>query len=355
MLRRLERCLGSGFLLVALIGLCDASPMTGDVAAAREPYRRERFALADLSRAELPWTREPPLRLPARRPRDERGIPLFPWHDGKLYYRPGALAINGMKRIDAFIETGDQAQLDQALLQAWQLRRMSLHRRRAAWLPFWFDYLPAGQRAPWVNAMSQGLALSFYVRLYALTGDSLHMDAARQVLRSFRRFGQRGTWVAYIDERRHLWLEHYPRRRPDHVLNAHLHAIVGLYEYWQETRSRFARRLLEGAITTMRDQAWRYRNPGSLSFYGLRTRSTIRKYHEIHVWQLRLLRRISGDRYFWRLANRLARDERPFGYVPGKPSVMGQWDGSQSESIVATPPEPVESIVATPPEPVVSA
>ena len=43
----------------------------------------------------------------------------------------------------------------------------------------------------------------------------------------------RKPWVAHVDPRRYLWLEHYPRRKPDHVLNAHLHAIFGIYEYWQ--------------------------------------------------------------------------------------------------------------------------
>jgi hypothetical protein len=199
---------------------------------------------------------------------------------------------------------------------------MALHRRDSWWLPFWFDYPPEAQYGPWFNAMSQGLALSFFVRLWQETGGQVHMDAARQVFRSFNRIPgrYRDTWVSYVDDRRYLWLEHYPMPRPDHVLNAHLHAIFGIYEYWQATRSTTARRILEGAITTMRDNASRYRRRGTLSLYGLRHRETIRKYHQIHIWQLKLLGRISGDRYFWRLAKRLGADVKPRGYVPGRPA-----------------------------------
>ena len=241
--------------------------------------------------------------------------------DGERHYRPGALAINGMKRLDAYHDTDDQRQLDQALLQAERLREISLHRREADWLPFTYDYPAAAQRAPWFNAMVQGLALSFYVRLGRITGDPVHMAAAVRVFRSFLRFGTgRKPWVAYRDGRGFLWFEHYPRSRPDHVLNAHLFATIGIYEYWQATRSRQARRVLAAAITTMRENASRYRRPGGRSRYDLRHETTFPKYHAIHVWQLGMLARISGDRSFSRLARRLSEDRRPMAQAPGRPA-----------------------------------
>ena len=291
-------------------------------AAGDSPFKVREFELRDLRADQLPWTSEPPMKLPAHKPRDEQGVPLFRWHDGRTYYRPGALAISGMKRIDAYIETGDERQLVQALKQADRLRLMSLDRRKADWLPFWFDYPPAGQRAPWVNAMSQGLALSFYIRLWELTGDDVHLSAARSVFRSFNRFksGPRKKWVSFIDSGRYLWLEHYPRRLPDHVLNAHLHAVIGLYEYWRATRSDKSRQYLLGSITTLRDNLHRFRRPGGLSIYGLRSRSQIKKYHQIHIWQVRFVADLTGDPYFRYFARRLARDVSPRGYIPGRPA-----------------------------------
>jgi len=129
--------------------------------------------------------------------------------------------------------------------------------------------------------------------------------------------------VSLTDRNGYLWLEHYPNGRRDHHLNAHLHAVFGLYEYWQVTRSPVARLLLEGAITTMRDRAGRFRRPGRPSFYSSRTKTVIASYHEIHVWQLRLLGEVTGDAYFTRLGDDLAVDHPPKAYVPGRPAVDG--------------------------------
>jgi hypothetical protein len=306
----------SALALVAVIS--GGSLVSGD-----EPYRIHRMRLADICTDGLPWTGHRPLTFPARWPRDEQGVPMV-IVGGRRYYRPGALAINGMKRIDAYRDGGDARQLRQALKQAQRLRIMSLTRRRASWLPFWYDYAPAGQRAPWFNAMVQGLALSFYIRLHDVTGDPVHLRAAHRTFRSFLRLGQwTRPWVAYVDGRGSLWLEHYPLRRPDHILNAHLHAVFGIYEYWQLTRSTEARRVLKGAITTMKRYASLCRRPGGLSLYGLRSRTRHVKYHEIHIWQLRLLGRISSDEEFLRMASALARDSRPTGEVPGRPARQG--------------------------------
>jgi hypothetical protein len=201
---------------------------------------------------------------------------------------------------------------------------MVIEKDDAWWLPFWFDYPPAGLTAPWFNAMSQGLALSFFVRLHRVTGDEVHLEAAEHLFSSYRRLGRRKggagrPWVAYVADGGYLWLEHYPNDRPDHVLNAHLHSLNGLYEYWQHTRSAEARRLLEGALTTMRDRAGRFRRDGRVSIYGLRSRTNHYKYHQVHIWQLRLLGRMTGDPYFSELADAMASDRTPKRRVPGKP------------------------------------
>ncbi len=304
-------------LVVAAGGVAPAA------SASAADYRVRHYDLAKVSRGQLPWTAEPRLKLPAHKPRDAQGVPMY-LVDGRRYYRPGALAISGMKRIDTWIETGNKRQLKQALLQASKLRSLAVDQRDAWWLPFRYDYPPAGMRAPWVNAMTQGLAISFFVRLYRVTDDVIHLKAARRVFRSFLRPQRQGRlWVSHVDARGYLWLEHYPGPGPDMVLNAHMHALFGIYEYWQVTEDPKARRVLEGAITTMRDNATRFRRPGGYSLYDLVARTRHAKYHKIHIWQLRLLASISSDPWFWRLADKFARDARPTGYVPGRPAKRG--------------------------------
>jgi hypothetical protein len=316
-------------LLLSLVVAAAGSLIAPPPSAASEPdepppYHVRHFDLLDLPFDRLPWTNDAPPMWPVPPPVDERGIALFRWNDGELYYRPGSLAINGMKRIDAYRDTGDQTQLEQALVQARFLRGMAIEEDDAWWLPFWFDYPPEGLEAPWFNAMSQGLALSFFVRLHRVTGDAVHLDAAERLFESFRRLGRkRGSdrpWVAFVASGGYLWLEHYPNQRPDHVLNAHLHALIGLYEYWQHTRSPEARQLLEGALTTMRDKAGSYRREGRISIYGQRSRTNHLKYHQVHIWQLRLLGLMTGDSFFTDLSGALDADRQSKFDVPGKPA-----------------------------------
>jgi hypothetical protein len=319
-------------LALAVATVSTGSPPTVLATGSDEPlpYAARSFDLVDLPFDHLSFTGERPPILPQAPPATRAGVPLYRWRDGRLYVRPGGVAINGMKRLDAYRDTGDRRQLEQALVLARYLRRARLARADAWWLPFWFDYAPEGLEAPWFNAMSQGLVLSFFVRLHRVTGDDVHLRSAERVFESFRRLGPRQgaavpvpqrPWVAYVDERDHLWLEHYPRSGPDHVLNAHLHALIGLYEFWQHTRSPAARQLLEGALTTMRERAGQYRRRGRVSVYGMRSRTNHFRYHEVHVWQLRLLGRMTNDPFFSRLGALLASDRPPEGHVPGRPAV----------------------------------
>lgn len=338
-------------LLALLMGTTGVVSMPEGVSATETdeppPYNVRHFDLVDLLATELPWWNEEVPRLPALRPRDENGVRFFRWVDGKLYYRPGGIAINGMMRLDAYRDTGDPAQLEQALVQAWHLRNMKLVRDDAWWLPFWFDYHPEGLKAPWFNAMSQGLALSFFVRLHRMTGDEVHLRAAEKIFDSFLRLGRtdapnKRSWVAYVDQDGYLWLEHYPNAKPDHVLNAHLHAVIGLYEYWQYTRSPQARQVLEGSLTTMLDRAGQYRREGRVSIYGMRSRTNHYKYHQVHTWQLRLLGRMTGHSFFTELGDAMAEDRRSRSRVPGRPATrrmgVGTVDAPVTRRLAPYPP-----------------
>jgi hypothetical protein len=131
---------------------------------------------------------------------------------------------------------------------------------------------------------------------------------ATRLFASFKVIGPRSApWVTEVDDG-YLWLEHYPGGYSIHVLNAHLHATFGLYDYWQETHTNKARAMLDAAITTMRDNARRFRRVGQTSLYSLGVPSSSMHYHHLHIQQLEQLARISGDSYFAKLAGRFRRD-----------------------------------------------
>jgi hypothetical protein len=311
-------------IILLVVGLALALVASAPVSVAAEvaTYRTRDFDLRPLEWRQLSFHGWPTPPLPAPPPTDADGIVLFRWN-GRYYYRPAGIASNGIKRLDAYVRFGRERQLDQALLQARRLRQMAHERREAWWLPYEFDFPPRDQHAPWYDAMAQGITLSFFVRLHRVTGDVRHLKAARRVFASFVRLGRsRAPWVSYVSSAGYLWLEHYPAIPSHHVLNAHNHAVFGLFDFWQETRDDTARRLLVGAITTIRANIRLWREPGEVSRYCINTRCQQSvHYHAIHIWQLRQLARMTRDPFFGTMADRFNDDyspARPGNGVPGR-------------------------------------
>jgi hypothetical protein len=239
--------------------------------------------------------------------KDADGIPLYQWK-GQYYYHPVRIELQGLSKIDSYVRTDRQLYVGTLRKFDLKLRSLAVESHGGWFLPDSFDYTPEGLEPPWYNTMSQGLGLSFFVRMYRVFGDPTDLLWARRLFDSFEVIGPRsGPWVAGVDNG-YLWLEHYPGGYSKHVLNAHLHATFGLYDYWQETHSRTARVMLDAAITTMRDNAWRFRREGQTSLYCLSCTSGTMHYHHLHVQQLQQLARISGDAYFSKLAHRFRED-----------------------------------------------
>jgi D-glucuronyl C5-epimerase C-terminus len=257
----------------------------------------ERLALNGMSLMRL----TPPLNA------DADGI-AFKVVNGRNYYSPGNIADEGIRFVDSYVRTGNPAFLERAALRAAKLHDIGFVRGGALFIPYQFDYPNERLAAPWVSAYSQGFALSLLVRLYRVTGEDAYLDDAQAVFRSFRQLGPGSRpWVAYVVNG-DLWLEQYPSSRPTHVLNGFNFATFGLYDYERLTRDPAAHQLLQGALSTLRRQAGRYRVPGEVSLYDLVHRTQHRSYHDVVVWQVGDLGAISRDPYFNGLTKTLQAD-----------------------------------------------
>lgn len=241
-------------------------------------------------------------------PSDADGVPMRLW-DGQLYYSPTGIAMRANQRLAAFRQTGDRAYLDVVKRWAAKLQDLAVPGDGALWLPFTYDNPDEHLTAPWYNALAQGSALALFSRLYRLLHVPAYLATATGLFHSFELLGpSTDPWVSHVDPNGYLWLEHYAGGYRGRILNAHLYAIFGLHDYWQETNSGAARLVLEGAITTMRDNAWKYRRVGTWSWYNLINRVANRQYHGMHVRQLRALAAASGDEYFSALADDFVSD-----------------------------------------------
>ncbi len=113
--------------------------------------------------------------------------------------------------------------------------------------------------------------------------------------------------VAFTDESGDLWFEEYIVSPPTHILNGFIWASWGIYDYFLATKDASAQELFSRAVRTMLHNLDRY----DLGFWSRYEQSGTRLpmvaspfYHQLHILQLRVMHRLTGDDKFARVADR---------------------------------------------------
>ena len=260
-----------------------------------------------------------------------------------IYIRPGtstradhpvAYAQYGISALLEYQQTGNKMWLDRAIRQGQQLIAMHTESNGSWWYPYTFPwtYYSRTLTAPWWSGMAQGEALSLFVRLAEATGDSRWDNAANHTVTSFTvPHSATSPWVSLAIDK-HLYFEEYAGNQPPLlVLNGHIFAMFGLYDYWRHTGDATAARYLDGAATTVLERMLpAVRVEGGVSYYCVQAdycQSPLwqnQHYHPIISWQLDTLARITGDARFTTLAQLLGSDwapVTPFSLSPNSRSV----------------------------------
>jgi hypothetical protein len=241
-------------------------------------------------------------------PQDAKGVPMRPLgRFGRLVYNPTVLAQQGLKRLDSYVQTGDKYHLRQARKYAEALKRTSDGGRKRRWQPHWYDL--GVHDSGWVNSNSHGLTLSFLSRFHQVTGAKGKLEQARLLFNAFLQRPGNQRWFSNVTAAGYVWFEHWPDGTKDHTLNAHMNAMFGLYDYWQASGDPLAEQYFLGGAKTVRDKLHRFRRKDQLSRYSLAGPKGSLHYHDTHVSQLRILARMTGDRWFERQADRFEKDE----------------------------------------------
>lgn len=254
---------------------------------------------------------------------DEAGLHLYE-RDGVRHVHPVGQGQYVLMMLNAYNLTGKAEFLDRAILNLDSLLDASIEHDGATYFPYTFDFPLYGLEeltihAPWWSGMAQGQILSALVRAYEATGDERYRDAADKTFASLRPDSV-DDWpvaepaVSFVDDEGLLWLEEYSGDiEPAYVLNGHIFAIYGLYDYWELTSSAKAAAMIDGAATAVVHYLPEFRNePGELSWYGLTIKPNDRglhaKYHRIHKEQLRKLFEMTGEKVFADYADLLSAD-----------------------------------------------
>lgn len=268
------------------------------------------FAISELPYLEMPYIREY-VRSMSMDAFDEDSVPMYVY-DGTPYYHPVYISALGISFVDGYVRTEDPDYLKLSRRIAERLVLNAAEKNDKFLFPYNFDYTYSSGdflKSPWYSGMAQGRILTFFTRLYNATGDSIYSEWAANTYESLKLLkGQEEEWISMIDEEGYFWIEEYTIDDPVHVLNGFIFATFGLYDYYLMSRDEEVLTLLQACITTIERYIADYRNPGGMSFYDLNDKPTKEFYHGVHISQLNLLYKITGEQYFKTMADSLESD-----------------------------------------------
>lgn len=182
--------------------------------------------------------------------------------------------------------------------------------------PSFFDHMfykgrTEVMQSGWYSAMAQGLALSFLVRVYNLTGNNIYLRTAKKALEIFDVTVEEGGVLNFYNQL--PIYEEYPTKPGSHVLNGFIFSLFGLYDFGNYFDDDKSNSLFYKGINTLENILPLY-DMGNRSAYDLthitcKTYPNIARwaYHNTHVLQLKALSLINGSKVIkefyerWRL------------------------------------------------------
>jgi heparosan-N-sulfate-glucuronate 5-epimerase len=244
-----------------------------------------------------------------RGPFDGEGVPMLDYRgDIGLQHNPIAIAQYGLACFNRWHEQASNKDKTAWVTAADWLERALVP--NSFGVPVWmhlFDW-PYRQllMAPWYSGLAQGNGLSMLVRAAQATGEDRYARAAHKAFEPFRLDVAAGGVVA-TDDRGRIWIEEYLVDPPSHILNGFIWALWGIYDYARWSGARDASQLFEACTATIADALPEY-DTGRWSLYELPAGGppmlASRYYHELHIVQLRVMQRLTGNRTFGAFADR---------------------------------------------------
>jgi hypothetical protein len=240
---------------------------------------------------------------------DVSGIPQLDYHGHiGLQYNPIAIAQYGLGNYNLWKQTSDASRRTKFFSIAdWLASHLEANTHG---LQVWNHHFNWEYRdtlkAPWYSALAQGQGVSVLVRAHKESGEPRYIDAARQAFAAFQLPIDQGG-VAFTDSSGDLWFEEYIVSPPTHILNGFIWALWGVHDYYLATLHPAAQDLFSRGIRTLLHNLERY----DLGFWSLYEQSGTRLpmvasafYHRLHIVQLRVMHRLTGEEKFAQVADR---------------------------------------------------
>ena len=244
---------------------------------------------------------------------DSSGVPQLDYHGQiGLQYNPIAIAQYGLGNYNLFRRSADPERRRKFFVAAdWLCSHLEQNPHGLAVWNHHFNWEYRDTlRAPWYSALAQGQGISLLMRAHKESRQeseaAAYLNAAQRALACFHVAMQDGG-VAFTDESGDLWFEEYIVSPPTHILNGFIWAAWGIYDYFLAAKDASAQQLFSRAVRTLLHNLDRY----DLGFWSLYEQSGTRLpmvaspfYHQLHIVQLRVMHRLTGEEAFARVADR---------------------------------------------------
>jgi hypothetical protein len=239
---------------------------------------------------------------------DEIGIPMLDYH-GQIgrQYNPIAIAQWGLGNFNLFCRSRHEERRKKFLKASnWLVAHLEKN-ESGVWV--WNHYFDWEYRSllksPWYSGLAQGQGISLLLRSYRETREEQYLEAAHKAFLSFTKSTAEGG-VTFSDSSGNVWIEEYIVSPPTHILNGFIWSMWGVYDYFLATGSAQASALFHKSVDTLRSNLARY-DLGFWSLYQLSDHFipmiASAFYHRLHVTQLNVMHRITGQDVFARYAD----------------------------------------------------
>ncbi len=225
--------------------------------------------------------------------------------DTLSFYHPTLQGHIALAYYEKLIETGDTSWEDKFTAKASELMEAGSRKPDGSLVWPYPPSLARVQRRPWLSAMGQGHAIAVLSRAYQLTGEQAFADSAYQAFVPFKNSVAEGGVVA-DDQHNGVFFEEYAydgAQHQNHTLNGMLTALMCLHDLSTVTGNTEVMQYFESGLATVRNRLGDYDFPFCSSYdlrhlVGNAVPAFYAHYNAVHVAQLKVLGRMTGDTFF---------------------------------------------------------
>ncbi len=238
------------------------------------------------------------------------GFPLRNQNSESLQLLPSTVTQLALGHYECWLKNRGSLHLDRFLKCAdWLVEHhLPCPGKKDGW-QYFFDHGRLGIKAPFISAMGQGLGISVLIRAHKVTKNEAYVSTAEHALEAFRFELSQGGVTARLKDGL-VFYEEYPSNPFSHVLNGHIFALWGLYDFAVYRSDHSAREMFDRGTESLVSLLPSY-DLGFWSRYGLFPHPIPNIaspfYHESHIAQLRAMFMLTGIQDFDEYAKRWQR------------------------------------------------